>query len=178
MKYKYVSDSLTVVDVFDEQGNPTNRINKRYAGNRLLSEEKYADSCKLISKSKFWYNSGNQLLNKTVFYENGYRETNYRYSAGEKLESGDEFNYQYRFDINSRISSVKTYKGTNFVSEKRYRYNDYGNVITTQEVDNTGDIKKTQYDYTYDSNGNWILCVEYSYSGNIFVRERKITYYN
>jgi hypothetical protein len=177
MNYKYVFDSLTVIDVFDEHGNLINYINKKYTGNRLLSEEKYAGSY-LISKSKFWYNSGNQLLNKTIFYENGYRETNYTYSAGEKLESGDEANYRYKFDINSRISSIKTYRGITFISEMCYYYNDYGNVIMTQEVDNNGGIKKTQYDYTYDSNKNWIMCVEYSYSGNIFVRERKITYYS
>lgn len=177
MDYKYVCDSLTVVNIFDKNGNLINYINKKYSGNRLLSEEKYSDSC-LVSKSKFWYNSGNQLLNKTVFYENGYRETNYTYSAGKKLESGDEFNYHYKFDVNGRISSVKKYKGTTFVSEMRYHYNDYGNVIMTQEVDNSGGVRKTQYDYTYDSGRNWILCVEYSYSGNIFVRERKITYYN
>jgi hypothetical protein len=178
MDYKYVCDSLTVIDIFDKHGNLTNCINRKYADNRLLSEEKYAGSRNLISKSKYWYNSGNQLINKTVFYENGYRETNYTYPAGEKRESGDEFNYRYKFDINSRISSVKTYRGIAFVSETRYYYNDYGNVIMSQERENTGNIKKTQYDYAYDSSGNWILCVEHSHSGNIFVRKRNITYYN
>jgi hypothetical protein len=166
------------VDISDKQGNLINYINRKYADNRLISEEKYADSCNLTSKAKFCYNSKNQLLNKTVFYENDYQETNYAYSAGEKLESGDEFNCQYKFDINGRISNIRTYRGITFVSEMCYHYNEYGNVIMTQEIDNNGNVKKTQYDYTYDSNRNWVVCVEYNYSGNIFVCKRKITYYS
>jgi hypothetical protein len=178
VKYKYVSDSLITLDFFDRQGNLQKYINRKYADNRLLYEEKYSDSGSLISKSKFRYDSKNKLLNKTVFYDNGYRETNYAYSAGTKLETGDEFDYCYKFDINGRISNKKAYKGIASVSETSFYYNDYGDVTATYETDRKGIIRKILYDYTYDSNNNWILCVEYNDTGNIFVRKREITYYN
>jgi hypothetical protein len=166
------------VDFLDKENNLKFYASKRYADNRLLSEEKYSGSGKLISKSKFWYNSKNQLQNKTVFYENDYREINYIYSTGEKFETGNEFNYHYRFDINGRISSQKAYRGITFESETCFSYDDYGNVIMRQEIDKNNVIKKTLYDYIYDVNKNWILCVEYNHSGNIFVRKREITYYS
>jgi hypothetical protein len=178
VNYQYVSDSLAVLEFIDGQGNLINYINRKYENNRLLAEENYSNSGNLISKSKFWYNSGNRLLNKTTFYENEYSETNYTYSAGEKFETGDKFNYRYKFDINGRVSSKKTYNGIILLSETRFYYNDYGDIVMHREVDKNGIIKKTLYEYAYDSNNNWILCVEYNYTGNIFVRKREITYYS
>jgi hypothetical protein len=166
------------LDFFDRQGNLQKYINRKYSDNRLLCEEKYSASGSLISKSKFGYDSRNKLLNKTVFYDNGYRETNYAYSTGTKSETGYGFNYHYRFDINGRISSKKIYKGTVPLSEISFYYNDYGDVIATYEIDRKGTVRKILYDYTYDSNNNWLLCVEYNDTGNIFVRKREITYYN
>jgi hypothetical protein len=177
VNYKYVSDSVVTLDFLDKQGNLINYINRKYANNRLIVEEKYLGQDSLISKSRFRYDSGNRLQNKTIFYENDYVETNYAYSTGEKFETGNEFNYRYRFDINGRISSKKTYKGIIFLSETSFYYNDYGDVVVQREVDKKGVIKKTQYEYAYDSGNNWILCVEYNYTGNIFVRKREITYY-
>jgi hypothetical protein len=178
VNYKYVSDSLTTLEFFDKQGNLRKYLNRKYENKRLFSEEKYSDSGNLISKSGFWYNSKNKLSNKTVFYETGYRETNYAYSAGEKIETSDGLSYQYKFNINGRVSNKKTYKGIILESEIYFYYDDYGNITIMQEIDKNGIIKKTLYDYTYDSNNNWILCVEYSHTGNIFVRKREITYYN
>jgi hypothetical protein len=166
------------VEFFDSAGNLTHYINKKYANNRLISEEQYTASGQLISKSRFWYNSKNQLFNKTVFYKNNYRETHYSHSAGEKFETGEEFNYRYRFDINSRVSNKKTYRGTTLLSEMQLYYNNFGDLVMTHETDKTGVMRKTLYDYTYDSNRNWTVCVEYNYTGNIFVRKRKITYYS
>jgi hypothetical protein len=154
------------------------RINRKYAGNRLLSEEKYSGSGNLVSKSDFRYDSRNKLLNRTVFYQNEYQETNYAYRAGEKFESDNEFNYRYKFNINGRISNKKTYKGISFTSETHFYYNDYGNVITVREIDKDGTVKRTLYDYIYDSNNNWTLCVEYDSADNIFVHKREIIYYN
>jgi hypothetical protein len=176
--YQYIADSLTVVDFRDTAGNLLHYISKKYANNRLQSEERYTGSGKLITKSRFWYNSKNQLINKTVFYENDYRETHYSYSAGEKFETGGEFNCRYRFDINSRVSSKKTYRGTTLLSETKLYYNDYGDLATTREIDASGATRTTLYEYSYDSNRNWTVCVEYNYTGNIFVRKREITYYS
>jgi hypothetical protein len=166
------------VDFFDQQDRLMYYINKTYANNRRLSEEKYSASGKPVVKSKFWYNSKNQLQNTTVFYENDRRETYYTYSPGEKFETGEEFNSLYRFDVNGRISSQTTYDGVTFVSVKRFSYDAYGNVTMTLETDKNNHIKKTLYDYVYDFNSNWTLCVEYNYSGNIFVRKRTIIYFS
>jgi hypothetical protein len=176
--YKYVSDSFTTLEFLDKQGNSTGFINRKYSNSRLLAEEKYSASGDLISKTGFRYDSDNRLQNKTIFYENSYIETNYEYSAGEKFESGNEFNYRYKFDVNGRISSKKTYKGITFLSETCFYYNDYGDVVMQREIDKNGIIKNTQYEYIYDSGNNWILCVEYNCTGNIFVRKREITYYS
>jgi hypothetical protein len=173
-----VSDTVIILEFYDKQGNLKQHIDRKYANNRLLSEEKYSDSGKLISKAGFWYDSKNKLLNKTVFYESGYLETNYAYSTGEKFETDNEFNYRYKFDIDGKVTNKKKYKGTAFISEIHFYYNDYGDIIMTQEIDSHGDLKKTMYDYTYDSKNNWTLCVEYNYTGNIFVRKREITYYS
>jgi hypothetical protein len=178
VNYKYVSDSFATLEIFDKKGDLKNHIIRKYANNRLLAEEKYSDSGRLIAKSGFWYDSKNKLLNKTVFYENGYTETNCTYSAGKKIEAVEEFNHRYKFDINGRVVSKRTYRGVAFVSETCFRYNDFGDVIMTRETDGDGVVRKTLYDYTYDSGNNWILCVEYGYTGNIFVRKRKITYYS
>jgi hypothetical protein len=118
------------------------------------------------------------LTSRTVFYQNDYLETNYAYYAGEKFESNSEFNYRYKFDINGRIASKKTYKGIIFIAETHFYYNDYGDAIMIREIDKNGTVKKTLYDYTYDSNNNWTLCVEYDSADNIFVRKREIIYYN
>ncbi|MDR2027443.1 MAG: hypothetical protein LBQ01_07790 [Prevotellaceae bacterium] len=178
VNYNYVSDSLTTLEFFDEHGNQTDYINRKYGNKRLLSEEKYSVANGLISKSGYWYDSKNKLTNKTTFYKNGYRETAYAYAAGEKYETGDEYNYRYTFDIHGRISNKKTYRGISFVSETCYYYNDYGDIISVHETDRDGIIKKNIYDYEYDSSNNWTTCVEYHSTGNIFVRRREITYYN
>jgi hypothetical protein len=178
VNYKYISDALTTLEICDKHGNMKQYINRQYENRRLISEEKYSDSGKLTVKSNFWYDSKNRLLNKTVFYENGYRETVYSYSTGEKLETSDEFNYRYRFDIHGRIVNKKTYRGASHVSETSFEYNSHGDVIAIHEINKNGMIKKILYDYTYDANNNWTLCVEYNYTGNIFVRKREITYYN
>jgi hypothetical protein len=166
------------MEIFDKQGHLQNCINQKYKNKRLQSEEKYTPSNSLISKSKFWYNSENKLRNKTTFYKNGYRETNYTYSTNKKYETGDNFNCLYKFDIHGRTSNKKTYKGTTLISETSFHYNHHGELISTCEIDKNGTIKKNIYDYTYDSNNNWTQCVEYNFTGNIFVRKRKITYYN
>jgi hypothetical protein len=178
INYKYLQDSVTDMETFDAYGNLISYTRRKYSNNRLLSEEKYSGHGNLISKSELWYGSDNKLQNRTVFYENRYLETDWAYSAGEKFESGNEFNYRYKFDINGRVSNKKTYKGVALASETHYYYNDYGDITLTLETDSEGMLKKTLYDYTYDLNGNWLLCVEYDSTGNIFVLKRKITYYS
>jgi hypothetical protein len=178
VNYKYESDSLATLEFSDKHGNLKNYINRRYVNKRLLSEEKYSGSGTLISKSGFLYDSENRLTCKTIFFQNNYMETYYTYSAGEKLETCDEFNYRYKFNINGRVSSKKTYRGIILLSETRFHYNDYGEVVMRRETGRDGLIMKTLYEYTYDSENNWILCVEYNGTGNIFVRKRNITYYN
>jgi hypothetical protein len=178
VKYKYVADADIILEFHDKQGDLKHYIDKKYVNGKLISEEKYSDSGILISKSGFWYDAKNKLLNKTVFYESGYLETNYAYSAGEKFETDNEFNYRYKFDINGKVTSKKIYKGVAIVSETYFYYNNHGDIIMTQEIGRSGELKKTMYNYTYDSKNNWTLCVEYNYTGNIFVRKREITYYS
>jgi hypothetical protein len=175
--YKYLSDSVTIVEYYDKQGNLQDYIHRKHADNRILSESKYSGSGELISKSGFLYNSEKKLLNKTIFYKNGYLEKNYSYSRGKKFETDNEFNHQYKFDIYGRQTNKRTYKGPVFVSETYFYYNDYGDIVMSREIsDNV--IKKTLYKYIYDSNNNWTLCIEYNYTGNIFVRKREIRYYS
>ncbi|MDR0385229.1 MAG: hypothetical protein LBH60_04040 [Prevotellaceae bacterium] len=178
VNYRYISDSLTTLDFFDRQGILKNYINRRYAKKRLISEEKYSGSGTLISKSGFRYDSRNRVTNITIFYQNRYEETCFAYAAGEKYETGEEFNCRYLFDINGRISRRKKYRGITLLSETSFFYNSSGETVMRREIDSDGAVMKTVYEYTYDSNNNWILCVEYNCTGNIFVRERKITYYN
>ncbi|MDR1130528.1 MAG: hypothetical protein LBK96_06065 [Prevotellaceae bacterium] len=178
VNYRYASDSLTVLEILDARGGLTGRIERKYGGGRLLSEERYSESGSLLSKSGFRYDSRHRLTNSTVFYENGYLETDCAYSAGEKLESGGEFNYRYKFDINGRISSKQTYRGVSPVAERHFKYNGFGDLIMTHETGMDGTVGKTVYEYEYDALNNWTLCVEYSCTGNIFVRKREITYYN
>ncbi|MDR1338919.1 MAG: hypothetical protein LBK58_02520 [Prevotellaceae bacterium] len=178
INYRYVSDSLTVLEITDAHGSLISRIDRKYAGRRLLSEERYSGSGSLLSKSGFRYDSRHRLLNSAVFYENGYRETDYAYSPGEKIESGSEFNCRYRFDINGRVSDRRTYRGVAPVAETHFEYNGCGDLIAMQEIDREGTVNRTVYEYSYDSGNNWTLCVEYSCTGNIFVRKREITYYN
>jgi hypothetical protein len=175
--YRYLSDSATIVEFYDVQGNLKDYIYRKSAGNRILSESKYSGSGELISKSGFRYNQGKKLLNKTIFFKNGYLEQNYTYSRGNKIETDNEFNHRYKFDVYGRQTNKKTYKGATFISETSFYYNDYGDIIMTQEI-GRGSLKKNLYNYTYDSNRNWTLCIEYNHTGNIFVRKREITYYS
>jgi hypothetical protein len=175
--YKYFSDSVAIVEFYDEHANLKDYIYRKYTDNHILSESKYSGSSELISKSGFQYNSENKLLNKTVFYKNGYLQKNYTYPRGKKIETDNEFSHRYKFNIDGRPTNKKTYKGAMFVSETCFYYNDYGDMIMTQEIGSDG-LKKTLYNYTYDSNHNWTLCIEYNYTGNIFVRKREIIYYS
>jgi hypothetical protein len=178
VNYRYAADSLATLEFFDRQGRLTSYVNRQYASSRLLSEEKYSGSGALISKSGYRYDSENRLTGKTIFFQNNYMETCYTHSAGEKLETCDELSHRYKFDINGRISSKKTYRGMTFLSEIRFHYNSHGETVMRQEISRDGTVMKTLYEYTYDAGNNWILCVEYNCTGNIFIRKRKITYYN
>jgi hypothetical protein len=178
VNYKY-ADSLTILEFFDRQGELKNYINRKYANKRLQYEEKYSGTGDLISKTRFLYNHENKLTNKTIFYKDNYVKTDYTYSIGKKIETGgDEFDYHYQFDVNGKISSKKTYKNITLVAEMFFYYNNYGDIIETRRVYENRTVNKTLYSYTYDSRNNWILCIEYNYTGNIFVRKREITYYS
>ena len=176
LTYNYTSDSLVKLLFYNKNGDLISYINRIFTDSKLSSEEKYWDTV-LISKSKYWYNTNNQLANKTVFYRNNYYENSYVYSLKEKLETDNEFNYRYVYNIKGQIVNKKTYRGTSFISEVCYYYNKQGDLILEQYSYKNGEIKKTLYDYTYDNKNNWILCIEYNCTGNIFVKKREITYY-
>jgi hypothetical protein len=177
-EYTYVSDSVTVLKIYNKNRELMNYVNKKYKNNKLISEENYSASDRLISKTGFWYAPNGKLTNKTVFYDGNYSEIRYRYSTGKKLEIDNEYRYGFEFDINGNLTDKKTYKGVSPVCETHFYYNEYNDLIMTQDIGNDGNVMKTLYEYVYDSKNNWTTCVEYNHTGNIFVRTREITYYD
>ncbi|MDR0560758.1 MAG: hypothetical protein LBG92_11370 [Prevotellaceae bacterium] len=176
VRFSY-SDTATVSEWYDRNENMFMYSIQTNINNRPDSEEVFSASNDLISKTKFWYDSRNRPVNKTVFYQTGYSETLYEYSTSEKTETDSEFTYIYRYRLDGRVAGKKTYRGIAPVSETLYFYNRFGDAVLEKETFNNGEVRKTACEYTYDSKNNWILCVEYNHSGNIFVRTRTITYY-
>ncbi|MDR2563707.1 MAG: hypothetical protein LBC98_07165 [Prevotellaceae bacterium] len=180
-KYKYVSDSTVIVNVYDETGKLSEYEERHYKNGKLTSVERFS-ACDdvLLSKESFLYDLSNRLINKTVFYPKNYVESKYRYSRNKKYESYNYSfkNYAYRFDLNGLTVEKETYSGNVLLAITKYSYNDYGDLVAEQESDMLAKaMKETGYEYEYDASGNWTLCVERRPDGNIFIRKRNMIYY-
>ena len=180
-RYKYVSDSTVIVNVYDEAGKLAEYEERHYKNDKLTSVERFsAEDDVLVSKESFLYDLSNRLINKTVFYPKNYVETKYRYSRNKKYESYNYSfrNYVHRFDLNGLTVEKETYSGNVLMSITKYSYNNYGDPIAEQETDMLAKaVKETAYEYEYDTHGNWTLCVERRPDGNIFIRQRRVIYY-
>jgi hypothetical protein len=176
-KFNYLSDTLLLEEYFDRNGKQISSINKIYGNGRILNEKQFLTDGTVVSKINYSYDTRNRLVHKITFMENGYTETHYSYSMDEKTETENSSSCIYRYDVHGKIISKKIYSGVKQIAETTYGYNINGDMVAETEINVNGEVEKNRYEYVYDNKNNWKVCVEYNFSGNIFVRTRNITYY-
>lgn len=176
-KFDYPSDTLSIAEYFDSENKLVSSLHKSLRYNRTISEKQFSPTGTLIGGINYRYDTRNRMVQKVAFNETGYTETNYAYSMDEKTETENDCACIYRYDIYGKVISKKMYRGVKQLSEISYGYNNHGDLVAETEIDSDGGVKKNRYEYVYDSQNNWKVCMEYNFSGNIFVRTRTITYY-
>jgi nuclear transport factor 2 (NTF2) superfamily protein len=180
-KYKYVSDSLVIVDIYDNTGVLTAYEERQYKRGKLTATGRFsAIDDALVAKESFRHDANNRLVNKTVFYPKNYVETKYHYSWNEKHESYNYsfVNFVYKFDLHGFTTRKERYSGNTLLAATVFIYNSFGDIICERETDMLANlVKEIAYEYEYDTNTNWTSCIERRPDGNIFIRKRNIIYY-
>lgn len=181
--YKYDAD-FKIIETIAEEGQET--MQKKYfynkAGNCIKTKTYNQKTKSLIDKSEFKYNSKNQLIakNNKHYSEIGNRIINYDAnnniseeiwnvnSKGEKKSSS----YTYKYNQNNvEIESVYTNEDQEL------------SIVTTAYDGNNNPILKTsdgticKYEYTFDTQNNWIKCIQKTDTDLYRITEREITYH-
>jgi hypothetical protein len=180
--YKYDAD-FKIIETIAEERQETLRKKYFYTnlGNCIKTKTYNQRTGSLIDKSEFKYNSKNQLI----------AENNKHYS--------DIRNRKMEYDANNNISEEiwsVIIKGVKESSSYTYKYNQnnleiesvYKNeeqeisIVTTAYDSNNNPIQKTsdgttcKYEYTFDTQNNWIKCIQTIDSVKYMITEREITY--
>lgn len=178
----YTSIGSCIVNIYNGEKELIAYEERNSLNGRLYQINRYSGQLDiLISKTNYTYTLQGRILTERTYFEKNYFEKRYQYSIGLKQESFNfSFeNYRYTYDCKNRLTSKSKYWGDNPVSVIYYFYNKQGDIILEQKVDKASKLtEETTFTYTYDKYGNWITCVERRFDGNVFVKERVITYYH
>lgn len=89
-----------------------------------------------------------------------------------------EVTWRYSYDKKGMITELYTYKEDKLLKKRVTRYDVYGNPLKMKEYDGDGRfIEETNYEYEFDSHGNWVQRIDYVNSFPRIMYEREITYY-
>ncbi|MBR1549919.1 MAG: hypothetical protein IJ634_04710 [Bacteroidales bacterium] len=140
---------------YDADGCPTRQIARLYDGNDTI-----------------YYTCKDGLI---VEERSRLDTTQYRYNADRRMASETVHGATTYFDYDAHGHLTKqTMQNGDFVRTETNTYNAEGNVVEYRQYTNTdNDTLVLQYEYTYDSHGNWMTC-----TGNEFREEQDIIYYD
>lgn len=110
---------------------------------------------------RFMYNGQNQIVANTKENPSGITKEEYAYNERGELTEKDEYNMK-----NEKFSSIM------------YEYNENGDKISLYKFEPSGEMTYfEQYEYVYDTQGNWTEKTIYIKGDRTMVEKRKITYY-
>ena len=181
--YKYDAD-FKIIETIAEEGQET--MQKKYfynkAGNCIKTKTSNQKTKSLIDKSEFKYNSKNQLIaeNNTHYSDIGNRIS--EYDANNTI-SAEIWNVTNKGEKKSSSYTYK-YNQNNLEIESVYTNEDQEiSIVTTAYDGNNNPILKTsdgttcKYEYTFDTQNNWIKCIQKTDNDLYRITEREITYH-
>ena len=175
--------------------NTAGKINARYvyqydkAGHKIAYNT-YHTNGELIESWKYvndnygreievtYYNYKNPTLNQKFTYQydklgNVSTITKINIKTGQPQEF-----WKYIYNNKGLVQILETYKNSTLLYKITITYDNYGNEKSLRTIDKEGNfIEEKQYQYTFDSNGNWTERIEYT---NLFpkvIYVRDINYY-
>lgn len=107
--------------------------------------------------------------------EKGNKIELYSYESNRNFRNNDTFKYD---DKGNLIEFISLYPNGNVYSKDTYKYDEKGNQIEKITFNSNSEIKEnitTKYDY--DENENWVKKNVYSNKTLLYIKERKIEYY-
>ena len=146
------------------QGRLTHDLNGR------LTERAYYGALGLISKEKYSYNSGGQLIEEVLYYPDGQTQ---------------KVRQVHNYDQHGRRSQTEVYEAHDpgsGISKRLYVYDLRGNVVENINYALDGSVSdKWVHTYTLDSTGNWIKrmvshCLDEGRPGEVSCRPTDATY--
>lgn len=154
---------------------------------RMLTEARYDKDNKLVSRTEFEYH-GKHLSKKTTFNGAGqeeYSET-FNYDANGNLMSQTSYEKaenvtnveKYTYDSQNNRISWAFQRNNQLLAKAEYKYDNNKNLISSNTSNMAGGSNDSrQYEYEYDSQGNWIKKKVTIKGKPAFIAERTITYY-
>lgn len=181
--YKYDAD-FKIIETIAEEGQET--MQKKYfynkAGNCIKTKTSNQKTKSLIDKSEFKYNSKNQLIAGNNVHYNEVRNIIINYDANNNI-SEEIWNIKIKGVIEWSSYSYK-YNPNNLEIESVYTNEDQEiSIVTTAYDGNNNPILKTsdgttcKYEYTFDTQNNWIKCIQKTDTDLYRITEREITYH-
>jgi len=181
--YKYDAD-FKIIETIAEEGQET--LRKKYfytkSGNCIKTKTYNQRTGSLIDKSKFKYNSKNQLIaeNNTHYSDIGNRKM--EYDTNNNI-SEEIWNVKIKGEIEWSSYTYK-YNKDNLEIESVYKNEEQEiSIVTTAYDGNNNPILKTsngticKYEYTFDTQNNWIRCIQKTDNDLYRITEREITYH-
>lgn len=189
--YKFSYNSLGYLEEKErDEGTMASYNNKYYYSRGLLIREEWRSYSYAEIDWTYEYDSAGNKLHKIGHYLRGQvavaYELNQEFDYKDRLiKSYEERNKDYlgterkevlfEYNANNRIIKKVTDDFNEFLPgpfEEKFKYDQFGNVVLYLRTKN-GDVReKKSYEYNFDSNSNWIYCLEFEDDKPIRITKR------
>lgn len=158
-KYSYKGTLLQKITFVNTKKRETTQSSFKYdVNNRLIERIDYVTGVKGGIKTEYTYDANDNLVSTKVFKVSLPKNTTITtYSNGKK---------QNETILNGKLRTTHTYS-----------YNSNGN-LSKDSIDTNGKTSEITYEYTYDTQGNWITQTQYSDGKIKETIQREIEYYS
>ncbi len=178
--YKYIYNSLgQLVKKERDQGATASYNNQYYYSRGVLIREEWRSYNYAEIDWTYEYDSAGNNLHKIGYYLRGQvavaYELNQEFDSNNRLKKlYEERNKDYHgterkevlieYDSDDRIIKKVTDNFDKFLPglfEEKFRYDQFGNVVSYIKTKSGDSWEKKSYEYQFDSNSNWIYCIEF-----------------
>jgi hypothetical protein len=181
--YKYDTNGIIIETIAEEDKETMQKIYVyTNSGNCIKTKTYNQKTGSLIDKSKFKYNSKNQLIAENNTHYSDIRNRKMEYDANNNI-SEEIWSVKIKGEIEWSSYTYK-YNKDNLEIESVYKNEEQEISIVTTEYDSTNNpILKTndgticKYKYTFDAQNNWTQCMQTIDSVKYMITEREITYH-